>query len=684
MLFSLAAPVARAQTAVSAPPDETPVPLDKFLVTGQPVQNYRATDALTGTKTGAALRDLPFVLTIVPRELIEDRRFTFLGEALDNVAGAQRKLGYGGVQNFGAFIRGFDSGFVTLRNGFRDFGFYTLRDTANVERYEILKGPASLLYGTLQPGGVANTLSKQPLARPFRQATIIAGDFDFYRGELDLGGPLADSVFYRLNLAAEDAGSFRDQVGNRSEFVAPVVTWLIGTDTRLTVELEYKHADYTWDLGLPRHPASFTVPVSRFLGEPDARNDVQSASVSSILEHRFNANWKFRQNLAAAYSGGDYNLRSPTGIGADNRTVGRVAYATQERSENYAVLHELVGQFDLGATRHQAIVGLDLNRNVDGYDFFFQTLASIDLLAPVYGAQPDAGFPLFGNEVTRDDAGVYFQDLVSLGDQVKLLVGARYDSVHYENYDRLAKSVARTATDAALSPQAGVVWQPAAASSLYASYSTSFLPVTSGRRADGSFLEPEEGEQFEIGAKQELFDGRASATVAAFWIAKQNVSTPDPATPTFRVQTGEQKSRGAEIELTGELLPGWDLIATGAYLDAYVSRDNTFPVGSLLPGAPEWSGSLWSKYTFPSGSMKGLSCGLGAFSASKRKAGLPNAAWWLPAYTRLDAMIGYGRDRWHAQLNVKNVTDERIYDLTGTTIMPQAPRTWLVSARYSF
>jgi iron complex outermembrane recepter protein len=682
-LSLLVAIVARAQ-GVAPPVTDDLVQLEDYLVVGEPVESYRATDALTGTKTGAALRDLPFVLTVVPRQIVEDRRFTFLGEALDNVAGAQRKLGYGSVQNFGAFIRGFDSGFVTLRNGFRDFGFYTLRDTANVERYEILKGPASLLYGNLQPGGITNTLSKQPLARPFRQATVITGDFDFYRGELDFGGPLSDSVFYRLNLAAEDAGSFRDGVDSRSQFVAPVVTWFASDKTRVTLEVEYKHADYVWDLGLPRHPLSFTVPIKRFLGEPDARNDVQSLFASSIIEHRFNAQWKLRQNLSASYSGGDYNLRSPSGIGADGRTVNRVAYATQERSENYAIQHELIGQFNFGAIRHQAIVGLDLNRNFDGYDFLLQSLAPIDLLAPVYGAQPGTGVPFFGNEVTRDDVGVYFQDLVSLRDNLKLLLGVRYDSIHHENYDRLAKSVARAATDTAVTPQAGLVYQPTTATSLYASYSTSFLPITSGRQANGAFLDPEEGEQFEVGAKQELLGGKASATVAAFWITKQNVSTPDPITPTFRVQTGEQKSRGVEVEFTGQLVPGWDVIASGAYIDAYVSRDNTFPVGSLLPGAPEWSGSVWQKYTVQSGAVKGLAIGFGAFSASKRKAGLPNAAWWLPSYTRLDGMIGYGRDRWHVQLNVKNLTDERIYDLTGVSMIPQAPRTWLVSARYAF
>ncbi|MSU52416.1 MAG: Plug domain-containing protein [Opitutaceae bacterium] len=151
-LIALAAPAARAQTVAPATPplsDEAIVKLEKFLVVGQPIEGYRATDALTGTKTGADLRDLPLSLAVVPRELIEDRRLTYLGEALDNVSGAQRKLGYGGTQNFGAIIRGFDSGFITLRNGFRDFGFYTLREG----RREASAGPHRLRHQARAGGG---------------------------------------------------------------------------------------------------------------------------------------------------------------------------------------------------------------------------------------------------------------------------------------------------------------------------------------------------------------------------------------------------------------------------------------------------------------------------------------------------------------------------------------------------
>lgn len=668
-------------------PSEELVELDQYVVQGQPIENYRATDALTGTKIGAALLDLPLSINVVARELIEDRRLTSLSESLDNVPGVSRKLGYGGTQNFGAYIRGFDTGVITFRNGFRDFGFYTLRDTANVERFEVLKGPASILYGSLQPGGVTHTLTKRPLPTAFHRGVVTIGSDDFYRAEFDSGGPLSGTAAYRLNLAYEDAGSYRDLVDSRAKFIAPVVTWILSEKTRWTVEMEYKHAEFVWDLGLPKDPVALLAPINRFLGEDDKRNDVQSFMASSVVEHQLNHNWRIRQNAAYAYSGGDYYIRSPLPGITDGRTVNRAAYDSPSYSDNLNLQHELVGNLDIAGMEHQGIVGLDLYRNRDTYNFFFSTIGPIDIFEPVYGARPIPNFLLFGNKITSDAVGLYFQDLVSLRDNLKLLVGARYDSVHYENIDRTSNTVLRRATDEALSPQAGLVFQPTATTSLYASYSSSFVPIGSGVKADGSYLDPEEGEQFEVGVKKDFLDGKFSAMLAAFWITKQNVSKADPANPPFRIQIGEQKSNGVELSFTGSPLPGWDIIAGGAYIDAYVSRDNAIPVGTPMENTPEWSGNTWVKYTFSSGSLRGFKLGAGVYSAGRRQVintftGAP--LFFLPSYARVDAMLGYARGHWSMQINGKNLTDELIHDLAGTSVMPQQPRSWLLSASYQF
>jgi len=666
--------------------DGATVALEDYRVVGDSLTSYRAADGVTATKTGAAMRDVPFVLSVVPRQVLEDRRIVVVTEALDNVAGTQRRSStYTGGTNFGAMVRGFNTGNTTLRNGFRNFEFYSLRDPANIERVEVLKGPASILYGNLQPGGVINTLSKRPTEQPLYRAGIVVGDFDFYRGEVDLGGRLSDRVGYRLNLAAEHAQSYRDHVGNRSQFIAPVFTWTLSERTRVTFEVEYKHADYVWDPGLPRDPISLTLPHSRFLGLPGYRNDVQSAFAAVAIEHQINPSWALRQSLSASYSGGDYFMGGlASSLNPDGRTVNYGArVAAEEHSGDYGVQHELVGKFETGHVAHQAVIGVDLQ--MTHWDYLFLSAAvpaaPIDIFEPVYTFPSAATNPISHTNRPTKSVGVYVQDLVALRDNLKLLLGARYDSVQSKTHNVLTRKLMRTGTDAKVVPQVGLIYQPTLTTSLYASYSTSFNPITSGVMKDGSFLDPEEGEQVEVGAKQEFWGGRASATFAAFWITKQNVSTPDPTDNSFRVQTGEQTSEGYEVELSGELLPGWQVIAAGAYIDAYVSRDNTMPIGDRLASVPDWSGSLWSKYTLQSGSLKGLSIGVGTYSMAKVRVALPNPDWWMPSYKRFDAMLSYAWEKWQVQLNVKNLTDEKIF--TGS-IKPEAPRTWLFSAKYVF
>lgn len=674
--FALALPASAQESGVYE--------LDPFAVNGQPVKNYRAVDALTGNKTGALLADLPVSLSVVPQQLIEDRAIDYLGEALDNVSGAQRKLGYGGTQNFGAYIRGFDSSFLTLRNGLRDFGFYTLRDSANVERFEVLKGPASVLYGSLNPGGITNTVTKKPLAEAAGRVYVSVGSDDRYRSELDTGGPLGGEVFYRLNLAWEDEGSHRFGVENDGLFVAPVVTWKASERTTWTVEAEYKQSDFTWDLGIPRHPVAFEVPIETFLGEPDSENDVYSLNVVSTVEHRLNNAWSLRQKIGYAESDGDYELRSAWRIGDDGVTADRSGFDTAERSENISVQHEFVGRLNTGEVSHQLVAGIDLYRDEQVYDFIFRGLQPMDVFNPVYGQAVGDGFPLFGSETTTDAVGLYFQDLIEVNRQVKALVGARYDEVDIDDFDRLAQETGRDSSDSAFNPQLGVVYQPNEDTSFYASYSSSFMPVLNGRTAAGDYLDPEKGRQVEIGVKRELLEGRAFATLSAYRIVKEDVATPDPDDGNFRVQTAEQTSKGVELDVAGELLPNWDVSFAASYIDAYVSEDNRFAVGSALPGAAEWSSSLWSKYSFEDGALGGFSFGAGIYNVSKRQAGLPNYEWWVPSYTRIDAMAAYAWDQWKLQLNVVNVGDERIYDLTSTSVMPQQPRAWRLSAAYRF
>ncbi|WP_298918399.1 TonB-dependent siderophore receptor [uncultured Algimonas sp.] len=682
----LAFPLSASAQTADDPVDVTPEKVfeDTILVTGRRIDNYKAVDALTGTRVQALLKDIPLTVSVVPAQLIEDRGINYLGAALDTVPGAQRKLGYGGVQNFGAYLRGFDASFLTLRNGVRDFGFYTLRDAANVERFEVLKGPGSVLYGAVSPGGITNTITKKPTEARLARGVLTVGSDDFYRGELDLGGPLDDNVGYRLNAAIEDAGSFRDQVESNSFFIAPVASFRLGQDTDWIVELEHKKSEYTWDLGLPRDPIIFQLPVSRFLGEPDGINDVDSTYVASVLEHRFNDDWRFRQTTGYAKTDGDYKLRSAFRLSADRLTADRSAFDTEEESKTFVLQNDIAGEFTTGVLEHQLVVGLEYYDVEQSYAFEFRPLAPIDLFNPVYGAQAGAGFPLFADRISSEAYGLYAQNLISIGDKVKLLLGGRYDSVDNTNFNILTNTLTREGNDNAFSPQGGVVYQPDEATSWYVSYGESFLPITSGVTAEGEQLVPEQGQQLEVGVKRSWLDGRLFATFAVYYITKQNVSTLDPDNPLFRVQTGEQRSQGVEFDVSGSPFEGLDLTFATSYIDAEVTEDNRFAVGSRLPGAADFTASLWGKYTVQAGFAENLSVGAGAFYVGDRQAALPNADWTLPAYTRFDAMLSYPFDKVSVQLNIRNLTDKKIYDLTSTSILPQEPRSVSLRLAYDF
>lgn len=274
----------------------------EIVVTGEQETGYRVPNASTPTKTDTPLRDIPQSIQVIPRQLLEDRQITRVEQVADNVPGVQPVVNYGGIPTADFFIRGFNS-FTVYRDGFREFSFANPVNIAGVEQIEFLKGPASVLYGQNEPGGLVNITSKQPLNEPYYSPSLTIGSFDFYRGTLDLSGPLNSrkTAAYRLNLAYENAGSFRDFVDSENIFVAPALSFQLGPNTKLTFNFEYQNYNLTFDRGFPPEPEIFQVPISRFLGEPDFDDATGNFGRGSyVLEHQFNENWRLRHAFAAA------------------------------------------------------------------------------------------------------------------------------------------------------------------------------------------------------------------------------------------------------------------------------------------------------------------------------------------------------------------------------------------------
>jgi iron complex outermembrane receptor protein len=658
----------------------------EIIATGQREEDdYTVPDANTATRTDTPIRDIPQSIQVIPRQVLEDQNTQRIQDALQNVSGVSKQGNYGGTDAGGFNLRGFTQE-VTFRNGLRDNTFYSITDVANIDRIEVLKGPASVLFGQAEPGGIINIITKQPLSEPYYSVNFSAGNFDFYRPTIDLSGPLNEdkSLLYRLNLAYQNSDSFRDFNSTERILIAPTLKWEISDRTILNLDFEYLHNEFTFDRGIPSigdRPAD--IPIERFLGYPSL-DDYGGTHYRAgyRLEHQFSDNLSLRN----AFFVSSFKEAGPSvdnnGSLIDDRFLPKAFYDGEGIRENYTLQTELVGKFSTGKISHQLLFGVDLNRITAYNNYPGVALPDIDIFNPNYNVTlPSELDPfLFISRVIS--LGIYLQDQVTLADNLKLLVGGRLDFSEQEDIFPLDGDTSEQSDDA-FSPRIGIVYQPIGPLSLYASYSSSFLP-TIGLSATNTPFEPQRGNQYEIGVKADITEN-LFATFAAFHLTKSNILTTDPNDPNFSIQVGEQRSQGIEFDLTGEILPGWNYIAAYAYTDAEVSEDNAIAVGNRLANVPENAASLWTTYRIQDGNWQGLGFGLGLYYVGDRNADLENTAI-LPNYFRTDAAIFYETERWKAGLNFTNLFDETYYETSQSRdiIYPGAPFTVLGTVSVEF
>ena len=635
----------------------------RIVVTGEVApQGYEVDQATSATRTDTPLRDIPRSVQVIPEEVLEDQQVVRVGEALRNVSGVVQADGFGStLDRF--IIRGFSQD-VFLRNGFRQ-SQNSLRETVNVERLEVLKGPASVLYGVLEPGGVVNLITEQPLFDPAYEAELSVGSFGLFRPSVDLTGPLTEdrSLRYRLNAVFEGGGNFRDfdQETNRF-FIAPVLAWDIGDRTSLLVEFDYLRDERPFDRGIVAIGEGIAdIPFDRVLGNPDDESEIEEFSLGYQLEHELNDNWTLRNGLRFT-SSDTFDYRADSWFIQDDGTLDRRFRSNDDNLENLDIQTNITGNFSTGPIDHTLLVGLDFNRTrTEGTQ---RTLpGDPDFPINVFDDDLDLGTrpPLSDlTRVSRDNrnrintVGLYLQDQIDLTDNLILVLGGRLDFFDQETVNNLSDGLFEQ-DDTAFSPQVGLVFQPIEPISLYGSFSRSFVPSTS-IRFDGSPLEPERGTQYEIGVRGELLDGRLVANLAAYEITKSNIATGDPDNPDFSIPVGEVRSRGIELDVVGRLAPGWNLIASYGHTDAEVTEDNFYEPGTRFTNVPRNTASLWSTYEIQSGGLQGLGFGAGLFFVGERPGDL-DSSFELPSYVRTDAALFYRRDNWRAALNVKNLFD---------------------------
>lgn len=685
---------------------------------------YQPLSATIGSRIDTPLRDLPAAVQIITRQLIDDQGATNIQDIVRNVSGVNVPHSAGARAE--AFtIRGFTSIENTYRDGYRN-GYSANRSStelANVERVEVLKGPASILFGRLDPSGVVNLVTKKPLADHYYSVQFQGGSYKYLRPQLDFSGPLRSNLLYRLNMAYENADTFRDYNERERFFAAPSLNWLVSPKTSILFESEYLNDHRLVDRGLVALRGGVApVLVSTFYGDPGIPYFNKNVKAGITLNTNLTDVTTFRSALRVSVSLPEYYSRQAqavidlnsrytgtnTAVLATRANCARLGTTacveiSQDRSDQlwhtYNWQNDLATKFTLFGFQNSMVVGGDGQMEISELANMVSTTRQLmDIFNPSYKFAPDTLIRGYDFNRKNVGGGLFLQDQIALRDDLKITVGGRFDYVRtsrndYYSATKRSPVLDRQSTiDKKFSPRAGIVYQPYNPISLYFNYAQSFIPVlTFG--VDTKPFKPETGEIYETGVKFSFWRNRLTTSVAVFDITRANVSTSDPDNTGYSIQIGEQSSRGFEWDFSAQLKRNWNIIATYAYTDVKITKDNfrnAHLIGNLVLGAPKETGSLWMTYEFSSGRLKGFGAGIGAFGVTDRFG--DNAhTFRLPGYVRVDTTAYYkiySQEKLKMRLgvNVNNLLDKLYYEgvQSSVSIIPGSPRNAVGNIQFIF
>lgn len=650
-------------------------------------EGYNPPNAVSATKTEAPLRDIPQTVNVVTADVMRDQHATSMQDALKNVPGVSFSTGDG--QRDQVSIRGFSAIADQFVDGFRDDALY-FRDLSNVDRVEVIKGPAAVLYGRGSSGGLINRVTRKP-GLDVTDFALSYGMWADRRAEADVGRVFADgAAAFRVTGAVEKANSYRSQQFLDRAAVAPSLELRIAPQTTVLLQADYLEDRRVTDFGIPAYQGRpVDVPASRYYGAANARDaDYSQSRVYSgtaTINHRFNDDWSIRS--ATRYY--NYSLdRNNTLTSSVNEVTQRL---TMSHSNVYREEHGWFNQTDLiqkatiFGTKHEILYGMEVGQqNKDLVNFTKAVPGTFDLFNPVLPTLPRlvGGTPATSNLATAKTLAFYTQDMITFTEQWKALLGVRYDNFQQDTVQRLAGQKNLSRTDNAWSPRAGLVWQPSKVQSYYVSWSRSFQPSgeTFALAANNAELAPETTNNAEVGAKYDWLDGKASTTISVFRLERNNMKIAN-ATGTALIPVGEQRTDGIELSGAAELGSGWRVLAGYAYLDAVVTKSTPAFQGKRATLTPRHSGNLWLTKTLGNGF--GVGGGLNLVGA--RMADQANTVT-LPGYVTADMMAWYRHGPFEAQLNLYNLFNKSyIVSAHGSNAnlnMPGAPRSVMATVRY--
>ena len=706
-------------------------PVTDIVVTGKRTK----LDALSET-----ILNTPQSIDVVPEAIIREQGLARLQDALRNVPGITLNAGEGGTHGDLVNLRGFSAGDDFFLDGLRDTGLYD-RDAFDYDSLEVLKGPASTLFGRGSTGGVVNQVTKSPHASDFISATAQIGVEGDARGTIDGNHALSDSAALRLDaMVNRDRVVGRPYVKNERWGLAPSLALGLGTPTLFTLKYVHQHEDNLPDYGIPflfGKPAP--VPRNSFYGLPaddEWKTDVDV--VTGRLEHTFNDALSFADN--ARYGHYTFDSRQTAPVYGNANCYGVAAYAgapvcativnpvpvtmfnplypvagtpldhifvERDRPSSTGTITTkmnsatLAAKFSTGSLAHTLIASLE----IDSEDAALVRFANQDtaiLPTPLLDPDPNEIFPGHQTNIRQLPTtstmtiAAALVDTISFGQHWELIGAARFDHFTARFHQPLGTPSHFKHSDDIVSPRAAIIYKPTPDSSLYLSYGTSFDPSAENLSlsASNQALGPERDRTFEAGAKVQLRADTLALTAAAFDTEMTNARITDPFTPLLQTLAGNLAVNGVEVELEGRLAPQWEITAGYTYLQPEAKGLIAPGVKGPIPNIARNQANLWTTYELP----LGIEIGTGLNYVGTRSAGTDTLTdprsliiATVPSYVTWDAMAAFEiNDHVRVQINGQNLTDEYYFASSYFTrpgenhVIPGAGRTVLASLSVSY
>jgi iron complex outermembrane receptor protein len=661
-----------------------------------PVQGYAAKRSATGTKTDTAVLETPQSITVIGAEQIETLKAQNVTDAVAYSVGGVRAP-YGERVGDEVMLRGF-----LIPTSFRDGTRYQSnrfdgqQETYGLERIEVLKGAASILYGAAEPGGVVNTVSKRPTAVPLHEIVVEFGSFARKQVAADFAGALSEdgAWSYRLTGVKRDSETYVDFIDDNRGYIAPALKWQPNRDTSITLLTEYQRdrTAYGGD-GLPgvgtaaRNEVKGPIRRSLFTGEPGFDHfDVDRFSIGYIVEHAFSDKLKLTHSLRRYHMKQDWAAISVPFNLADDQSSVSERYGEERKENSDGLTSDTTLRYDwrAGGVAHTSLFGVDYTEQKWATARYDRAVGPLDLYHPVYGGPIGAPqLSVSGRTVTRQ-LGLYFQDQMKIADKWVLLLGGRHDKVRQKQCDYFDRNLCPVDNQrsSASTGRVGAVYLAANGLAPFASFSQSFSPVTGVDRNGGRF-KPTRGEQVEVGVRYQPPGGALMLSAATYELTQTDVLTDDPANPRYQIQQGEVRSRGVELEAKGRIGRDAQIIAVYSYTDARTTKASPlYPkeAGLRVAGVPYNQLSLWGDSTLAAFGLPNIKLGAGG-----RYVGETTSQWHELTggkYTVFDAMVSYTTGPWRLALNLSNLTDKTFITSCPYRCFYGEPRKAIASASY--